>query len=102
LSRQLIDSSAVWGVALILTAVCFNTSGLLANRFFLGVAEAAVAPGLSIIISMWYKRSEQPLRHGAWFLGNTVAGIFGGLFAYGIGHIQSIPAWKVSRDFVSH
>ncbi|CAG9948560.1 unnamed protein product [Clonostachys rosea f. rosea IK726] len=87
-------SWAIWGVALILTTVCFNTSGLLANRFFLGVAEAAVAPGLSIIISMWYKRSEQPLRHGAWFLGNTVAGIFGGLFAYGIGHIQSIPAWK--------
>lgn len=43
---------------------------------------------------MWYKRSEQPLRQGAWFLGNTLAGMFGNLVAYGIGHIESIPPWK--------
>lgn len=78
-----------------LTSVCFNSAGLLANRFFLGVSEAAIAPGLSVVVAMWYKRAEQPLRHGAWFLGNTFAGIFGGIVAYGIGHIQSIAPWKV-------
>lgn len=78
-----------------LTAACFNQRGLLAVRFFLGLSEAAIAPGLSIVISMWYKRSEQPFRHGIWFQGITVAGIFGGLAAYGIGHIQSIQPWKV-------
>lgn len=78
-----------------LTAVTFNTGSLLANRFFLGVAESAIAPGLSVVTAMWYKRSEQPLRHGVWFLGNTCAGIFGGVVAYGIGHIQSIAPWKV-------
>ena len=62
-----------------LTAVVFNAGGLFANRFFLGFTEAAIAPGLSVVIAMWYKRSEQPLRQGAWFLGNTTAGIFGGL-----------------------
>lgn len=79
-----------------LTAVCFNSGSILANRFFLGVAESPIAPGLTIIISMWYKRSEQPLRHAAWFLGNTFAGMFGSLLAYGIGHIESIVKWKVS------
>jgi hypothetical protein len=44
---------------------------------------------------MWYKRSEQPLRQAAWFLGNTFAGIVGGLLAYAIGHIDNFPAWKV-------
>lgn len=78
-----------------LTAVCFNSRSLLANRLFLGVAESPIAPGLTIIISMWYKRSEQPLRHAAWFLGNTFAGMLGSLVAYGIGHIQGIAAWKV-------
>lgn len=78
------------------TALCKDASGLLANRFFLGVSEAAIAPGLSVVVAMWYKRSEQPLRHGAWFLGNTSAGIFGGITAYGIGHIQTISPWKVS------
>ena len=78
-----------------LTAVCTNAGGLLAQRFFLGLLEAPIAPGLSIIVSMWYKRSEQPLRHAAWFMGNTVAGMIGSITAYGIGHIDSIAPWKV-------
>ncbi|CAI7630865.1 unnamed protein product [Penicillium pancosmium] len=89
-------SILAWGAILMLTATCHNSSGLLATRFFLGVAEAAIAPGLTIIISMFYKRSEQPLRHAAWFLGNTCAGLFGGLLNYGIGHIETIAPWKAS------
>lgn len=77
-----------------LTATAFNAGSLLANRFFLGVTEASIAPGLTIVVSMWYKRSEQPLRHAAWFLGNTFAGIFGGLVAYGIGHVETMAPWK--------
>ncbi|OAA80446.1 Major facilitator superfamily domain, general substrate transporter [Akanthomyces lecanii RCEF 1005] len=87
-------SVAIWGMILMLTAVCHDHSGLWANRFFLGVSEAAVAPGLTVVISMWYTRSEQPLRQAAWFLGNTFAGIFGGLVSYGIGHIKTIAPWK--------
>lgn len=77
------------------TALCSNPAGLLANRFFLGIAEAPIAPGLSIVVSMWYKRSEQPLRHAAWFLGNTCAGMFGGLLAYSISHFHSMAPWRV-------
>ncbi|KAH7137531.1 vitamin H transporter [Dactylonectria estremocensis] len=84
----------VWGGVLLATAGCRNAKGLLAVRFFLGVTESAIAPGLSVVVSMWYKRSEQPLRHAAWFIGNTFAGILGGLLAYAIGHIQSIPPWQ--------
>lgn len=80
-----------------LTATCFNAHGLLAIRFFLGAAEAAIGPGLTVIVAMWYKRSEQPLRHGAWFMGNVVAGIFGGVLAYGVGHVRSIEPWKVIK-----
>ncbi|KAK3191320.1 hypothetical protein K4F52_002530 [Lecanicillium sp. MT-2017a] len=83
-----------WGTVLMLTATSFNSSSLLADRFFLGTTEAPIAPGLTILVSMWYKRSEQPLRHAAWFLGNTCAGIFGGLLAYAIGHVKSIAPWK--------
>ena len=35
-----------------LTTTCFNVGGLLATRFFLGVAESGIAPGMSVIISM--------------------------------------------------
>ncbi|KAF5596699.1 DAL5-Allantoate ureidosuccinate permease [Fusarium pseudocircinatum] len=73
----------IWGAILMFTALCHNAKDLLATRFFLGIAETAIAPGLSMIVAMWYKRSEQPLRQGAWFLGNTSAGILGGLVSYG-------------------
>ena len=43
-------------------AACTNFSGLMAARFFLGVGEAAVAPGFSLITGLFYKRREQPLR----------------------------------------
>lgn len=78
-----------------LTATCFNSGTLLATRFFLGFLESAIGPGLTVIVAMWYKRSEQPLRMGAWFMGNVVAGFIGGIVSYGIGHVQSIAPWKV-------
>ncbi|CZR45801.1 uncharacterized protein FPRO_15023 [Fusarium proliferatum ET1] len=84
----------IWGAILMFTALCRNAKDLLATRFFLGVAETAIAPGLSMIVAMWYKRSEQPLRQGAWFLGNTSAGILGGLVSYGFGEIKTFSPWK--------
>ncbi|KAB8200837.1 major facilitator superfamily domain-containing protein [Aspergillus parasiticus] len=92
--KMISASIIVWGAVLMLTATAFNNQGLIAVRFFLGATEAAIAPGLSIVVSMWYKRSEQPFRHGIWFQGITIAGIFGGLVAYGIGHVQAIAPWK--------
>ncbi|KAG6033304.1 hypothetical protein E4U41_006938 [Claviceps citrina] len=84
----------LWGAILMLTAACFDAGSLLANRFFLGVSESAIAPGLTVVVSMWYKRSEQPLRHAGWFMGNTCAGIFGSLLAYAIGHVHTVKPWK--------
>jgi MFS family permease len=87
--KTIAASVSLWGVILMLTAVGHNAPGLLAVRFFLGAAEAVIGPGLTVIVAMWYKRSEQPLRHGAWFMGNVVAGVFGGIIAYGVGHSAS-------------
>jgi len=83
-----------------LTALTTNSGGLLAVRFFLGICEAPIAPGLTVAVAMWYRQAEQPLRHGVWFLGNTTAGIIGGLVAYGIGHIETIAAWKVCTELL--
>jgi MFS family permease len=65
-------------------------------RFLLGVAESSISPGFSLITGIWYNRGEQPLRHGLWFAGNSLATMFGGLLAYAVAHINgSIAAWKV-------
>lgn len=48
-------------------AACKNFAGLAAARFLLGVTEAAVAPGFSLVTGIFYKRNEQPkryVRHG--------------------------------------
>ena len=44
-------------------ATCKNFGGLMAARFFLGVGEAAIAPGFALLTGMFYKRQEQPLRY---------------------------------------
>ncbi|OQE46524.1 hypothetical protein PENCOP_c001G06015 [Penicillium coprophilum] len=89
--------SFLWGGALMCHAACSNWSGLMAARFFLGVGEAAIAPGFTLLTGMFYKREEQPLRQSAWFFGNFLAVLIGGLIAYGIGTINTsaIAHWKL-------
>lgn len=54
-------------------------SGLLATRFFLGVAETGMFPGSFYLIGMWYKRSEAQRRFSFFFGSTSLAGAFGGL-----------------------
>lgn len=44
-------------------AACSSFAGLMVARFFLGVGEAAIAPGFTLITGMFYKREEQPVRY---------------------------------------
>lgn len=40
----------------------YNYSGLMAARWFLGLAEAGLFPGINYYLSCWYKRSELGIR----------------------------------------
>ncbi|KAI9930749.1 hypothetical protein MW887_011506 [Aspergillus wentii] len=97
LAKYLSVSVLVWGGVLMCHAGAKNFGGLVAARFFLGVGEAAIAPGFSLITGMFYKREEQPARQAAWFLGNCIATIIGGVVAYGIGNIKStaVNSWQL-------
>jgi MFS family permease len=71
------------------------------TRFFLGATEASISPGFSLITSLWYRSSEQPLRHGIWFCGNSLSLIFGNLIAVGIWQIDSgIKPWQVCTSLI--
>ncbi|RSL94882.1 hypothetical protein CEP52_012385 [Fusarium oligoseptatum] len=96
LGKLIASACTMWGAVLIASAGSFNASGLLAARFFLGVAEVSIAPGLATMVSMWYKKSEQPLRHGVWFMGNVMAGFFSSLLSYAISFIKAdISPWQI-------
>lgn len=59
-----------------------NESGFLAARFFLGVAESGLFPGVTYYFSMWYKRRERQYRVALFFSAASLAGAFGGALAY--------------------
>ncbi len=84
-----------WAIASVLQTTVFNLGGELACRVFLGAFEGLFGTGIVYYLSLWYHRTELGLRV-FWFLGPTsIAGAFGGLIAFGIGHISSSTApWK--------
>ena len=57
-------------------------SGFLAARFFLGVAESGLFPGVVFYLSMWYRREEQHYRISLFFSAASLAGAFGGVLAW--------------------
>ncbi|KAJ5176011.1 uncharacterized protein N7482_001888 [Penicillium canariense] len=109
LGKYLAVSVFIWGGVLMCHAACQNFGGLLTARFFLRMGEAAVAPGFGLITGMFYKERRatsayrtltelmaRSFSQGAWFIGNCLANVFGGVIAYGIGHAaSSLQSWRL-------
>ncbi|RAL66833.1 hypothetical protein DID88_007616 [Monilinia fructigena] len=73
-----------WGLCMTFMGFVENWSGLMAVRWFLGLAEAGLFPGISYYLSCWYKRSEFGVRVAIFFSAAAVSGSFGGLLAAAI------------------
>ncbi|KAI9695195.1 MAG: hypothetical protein M1820_008831 [Bogoriella megaspora] len=84
-----------WCITSMLQDVARNYSSLLVCRILLGAFEGLFGTGIVYYLSLWYHRTELGVRV-FWYLGPTaIAGAFGGLIAYGVGHIDSkTPQWK--------
>ncbi|TDL26740.1 MFS general substrate transporter [Rickenella mellea] len=86
----------LWGIMMTVQGLVHNYSGLLTMRWFLGVFEAGLFPGVNYYLSCWYKRSEFGIRAAVFFSAATVSGAFGGLLAAAISNMEGIggkPAW---------
>ncbi|KAK0445882.1 major facilitator superfamily domain-containing protein [Armillaria borealis] len=64
--------------------VVTSYGGLLACRFFLGVFEGGVFPGLVLYLTHFYPRSKMTTRIAAFFASASLSGAFSGILAYGI------------------
>ena len=84
----------LFGLVTVCQGLVQNYSGLLAVRFFLGIAEAGMFPGCFYLIGMWYKRSEAQRRFSFFFSSTTLAGAFGGLLASAIGKMDGMRGYK--------
>ena len=59
--------------------------------------EAGISPAIMSIVSMFYKRSEQPIRMCVFLSFNGMATMVGALLGYGLGHAEntSLKSWKL-------
>ncbi|EXJ92787.1 hypothetical protein A1O3_01339 [Capronia epimyces CBS 606.96] len=96
LGRFVTVISLAWAVVVFCTAGASNFSGLMAARFFLGVAEGCISPAYVLVTGMWYKKDEIPRRTTIWFAANGLAIILQAVISYGIGHIRhtGVATWK--------
>lgn len=87
----------LWGTIVTVTAACHSYAGLITTRILLGCFEAAVAPSLMLITTMWYKKNEQPPRTGIWYLGTGTGTIIGSLLSYAFQHVHSasLYSWQI-------
>ncbi|KAG0055088.1 hypothetical protein BGZ83_009615 [Gryganskiella cystojenkinii] len=79
-----------WGLIMMSMAGVKSAAGLFAARFFLGVAECGLFPGVVYLFSLWYTKNEQALRNGIFFSTATMAGAFGGLLAWQIAKMEGV------------
>jgi MFS family permease len=82
-----------FGIISMCTAFVKSYSGLLTARFFLGICEGGVLPGLAYYLSTFYRRRELAFRISIFIEGSSIAGAFGGLLAAGL---VQVPDWGVS------
>jgi MFS family permease len=86
-----------WGAVLACHAAVKNKQGMYAARFFLGMAEAGMFPGIAAQLCSWY-RSDEMGKPIMWMFGfQNCSGVIGSILAYGISYLDGkggLSAWQ--------
>ncbi|KAF4812292.1 putative transporter [Colletotrichum siamense] len=83
-----------WGGCVMCLTAAQNAAGLMVLRFLMGVLESPLFPAVTILNTMWYKKSEQPVRMAITFTG--FSSLVTGIVSYGIGHAKTgIASWRL-------
>ncbi|KAK5132955.1 hypothetical protein LTR08_008318 [Meristemomyces frigidus] len=95
-SRVLPCMMFTFGSMTLLVVAVYNFAGLMALRWFLGMAESAFFPLVIYYQTQFYRRGELARRLAIFYAASNIAGAFGGLLAYGVFHIHggAVPNWK--------
>ncbi|KAF3992258.1 hypothetical protein FT663_01223 [Candidozyma haemuli var. vulneris] len=84
----------IWSIVMTLMGTVRNYDQLLATRALLGIFEAPLFPGISYILSMYYKKSEILVRQAIFFSAASVAGAFSGLLAAAISQMDGVGGYE--------
>ncbi|KAL6401426.1 hypothetical protein AUP68_15296 [Ilyonectria robusta] len=74
----------LWGLTATTTAFTTSFATLCVNRVFLGVFETCMSPILTILISQYWTRDEQPLRTSLWWSASAVGAFIADAITYGV------------------
>ncbi|XP_006454315.1 hypothetical protein AGABI2DRAFT_175913 [Agaricus bisporus var. bisporus H97] len=73
-----------FGSMSLLSTIARGFSQVFAIRWFLGIFEAAMLPGVLFYLSTFYKRNELASRLGVFYAMSAISGAFSGLIAFGV------------------
>ncbi|KAK2055601.1 high-affinity nicotinic acid transporter [Colletotrichum caudatum] len=79
-----------WGIISMCQGATQSYAGILACRFFLGLAEAGFYPGVLYHLSFWYPTHRLPLRIGFFYACGMFSGTISGLLAYAISFMDGV------------
>ncbi|KAJ5110646.1 Pantothenate transporter liz1 [Penicillium argentinense] len=74
----------LWGGLTMITAAVQNPQGIMAIRFFLGLAESSTFVGTHYILGSWYTEKELGKRSGIFTASGLAGTMFGGFIQTGI------------------
>ncbi|KAN0099567.1 MFS general substrate transporter [Hyaloscypha variabilis] len=86
-----------WGLVMTLMGTVSTYQGLVAARFFLGVAEAGFFPAATYLLTIWYQRYEVQRRMSVFYAAASLSGAFSGLLAFAIEKMKGVAGldgWK--------
>jgi MFS family permease len=78
-----------WGLVSMCTGFVKSYAGLLAARFFLGLAEGGLLGGMLVYLAMFYRRHQLLYRITLFYCAAPLSGAFGGLLATGLAQIHT-------------
>lgn len=86
-----------WGVVVACHAACESYASLMIVRTLLGVFESSLSPGLIVISSMYWNKSENLKRTGIWVAFAGLSVIIGGVLSFGFQYVenQHFASWKI-------
>lgn len=87
--RIMAVSILCWGALVLIMPQCRTYSSAAVVRFLMGIFEAAVTPGLTLMTGFWFTRREIPLRQCIWYSALGWGGIIGSYISMGV---SKLPA----------